>query len=43
MSFRVGGLCNFQLQFAKKVGVVPLTRDYIYDDAVAAQSRIAAE
>jgi cyclopropane-fatty-acyl-phospholipid synthase len=43
MSFRVGGLCNFQLQFAKKVGVVPLTRDYMYDDALVAQSRIAAE
>jgi cyclopropane-fatty-acyl-phospholipid synthase len=43
MSFRVGGLCNFQLQLAKKVDVVPLTRDYIHDDAAAAQSRIAAE
>ena len=43
MSFRVGELCNFQLQFAKKVGVVPLTRDYIHDEREAAQSRVAAE
>ncbi|MEA2896576.1 MAG: cyclopropane-fatty-acyl-phospholipid synthase [Bradyrhizobium sp.] len=29
MSFRSQGLMNFQIQFAKRQGVVPMTRDYI--------------
>src|SRR5882762_245176 len=29
MSFRKQGLMNFQIQFAKRQGVVPMTRDYI--------------
>src|SRR5882762_5009209 len=29
MSFRTQGLMNFQIQFAKRQGVVPMTRDYI--------------
>ncbi len=30
-SFRHGGLMVFQLQLAAKLGIVPLTRDYITD------------
>jgi len=29
MSFRKQGLMNFQIQLAKRQGVVPMTRDYI--------------
>jgi cyclopropane-fatty-acyl-phospholipid synthase len=31
--FRVGSLMVFQIQLARKVGTVPLTRDYISDEA----------
>ena len=38
MAFRFQELCNFQIQIAKKVGTVPLTRDYIYDHGRPAQA-----
>jgi len=31
LGFRLSGLCVFQMQFAKRIDVVPITRDYIYD------------
>jgi cyclopropane-fatty-acyl-phospholipid synthase len=31
MAFRHGGLMVFQLQLARRVGTVPLTRDYMFD------------
>ena len=32
MSFRKQNLMNFQIQLAKRQGVVPMTRDYITDE-----------
>lgn len=45
MGFRHQGLMVFQVQLAKRVDAVPLTRDYMVDweRARAAQSRMAAE
>ena len=31
MDFRYLNACNFQLQMAKRIDAVPLTRDYITD------------
>jgi cyclopropane-fatty-acyl-phospholipid synthase len=31
MGFRYQGLMVFQIQIAKKIDAVPLTRDYIYE------------
>jgi cyclopropane-fatty-acyl-phospholipid synthase len=40
MSFRTQGLMNFQIQLAKRQGVVPMTRDYIgREEARAARRR----
>jgi cyclopropane-fatty-acyl-phospholipid synthase len=44
LGFRYQSLCVFQVQLAKKIGAVPVTRDYMYDrhdDARPAQ--VAAE
>jgi cyclopropane-fatty-acyl-phospholipid synthase len=30
VGFRMSGLCVFQMQFAKQIDAVPITRDYIY-------------
>jgi cyclopropane-fatty-acyl-phospholipid synthase len=35
-SFVYGGLYNLQIQLAKKVGTVPITRDYLYDPPLPA-------
>ena len=34
-AFESGGMCNFQIQLAKKLDVVPLTRDYMYAEPPA--------
>jgi cyclopropane-fatty-acyl-phospholipid synthase len=31
VGFRMSGLCVFQMQFAKKIDALPITRDYIYN------------
>ena len=31
LGFRISGLCVFQMQFAKQIDAVPITRDYIYN------------
>jgi cyclopropane-fatty-acyl-phospholipid synthase len=44
VSFRLYGLAVFQIQLAKKIDVVPLTRDYLYaDDATPPRFMQAAE
>ena len=42
MSFRYGGLMVFQLQLAKDLEAVPLTRDYIYEEEHASAELKAA-
>jgi len=41
MAFRHDGLMVFQIQLAKRVETVPITRDYIYRRAGAAEARSA--
>jgi cyclopropane-fatty-acyl-phospholipid synthase len=31
VGFRMSALCVFQMQFAKKIDALPITRDYIYN------------
>jgi cyclopropane-fatty-acyl-phospholipid synthase len=43
MSFRYGGLMVFQVQLARQIGAVPLTRDYIFEHERWANRTMAAE
>jgi cyclopropane-fatty-acyl-phospholipid synthase len=42
MSFRKQNLMNFQIQLTKRQGVVPMTRDYIYDSEAKLRAREVA-
>ena len=41
IAFRRDGHINFQMQLAKRIDTVPLTRDYMFDWERARQRRVA--
>jgi cyclopropane-fatty-acyl-phospholipid synthase len=41
LSFRHGGQMVFQMQMAKRIDAVPLTRTYVYGEPAAAEQRLA--
>ena len=43
LGFHYQSLCVFQVQLAKKIGAVPVTRDYMYDRQDARPAQVAAE
>jgi len=38
-AFRHGGLVNWQLQYVKKRDAIPMTRDYMYEEAERLRAR----